>query len=166
MKKTVFQRIIAFSFCLIFVIGCFSLNSVAADGAATNANKEGNSTTGSSEISYDTKELKELLSSIAYKDYLVENDEFNIELDKNTKIVIDATNVYEADAGAVTMPENAQSVIDANPGLGNSGYVITSGLGNVSWKVPDGTAKAFYTITINYYAINDGLSNAVERSFL
>ncbi len=165
MKKTVFQRIIALSLCLLVIAGGFSLNSLAADGAASNANNKG-STSSSSTISYDTSELKELLSSSSYKEYLAENAEFDLDLDVNTQVVINTTaeNVYSEKTDADwRLPTQAD--LDANPGLGDKAGIITPGLGNVSFIVPEGTEKALYTITINYYAINDGLSNSVERAF-
>ena len=167
MKKTFFQRFMASLLCLIFVAGCFSLNSLAADGAASGTSGEKGTASSSDTIDYDLDGLKELLSSISYKEYMAEyfDDEELADLDADTEIVIDVIkdlNEKYTDAD-YRMPTQADK--DANPGLGDKESIITPGLGNVSWTVPEGTQKALYVITVNYYAIDDGLSNAVERAF-
>ena len=167
MKKTVFQRIMAFTLCLIFVASCFTLNSLAASGAASGTSGEGNKSTSSDLISYDTSDLKELLSSISYKEYMAEyfGDDELAELDKDTKVVIDVWNDLNEAKTDADYRKPTEADLDANPGLGDKESIITPGMGNISWTVPEGTEKALYMITINYYAIDDNLSNAVERAF-
>ena len=121
MKKTVFQRIIALSLCLLVLTGGFSLNSLAADGAATNANDKGSSSS-TGTISYDTSELKELLSAISYAEYLAENDEFlskwTDEQKESIKVVIDAVDaLYMEKTDASALIEVTDAIKQKNEGL-------------------------------------------------
>ncbi len=165
MKKTVFQRSVALLLCLIFAAGCFSLNSLAADGAATNANKTGNSAGGSNTSVYDTSGVLEALSSIPYKEYMAEYADVGSPSDDNAKVIIDVWKDLCAEKSDAEYRKPTQAELDENPGLGDMECIVTPELGSVSWTVPEGTERAKYMITINYYAIDDGKSNAVERTF-
>ena len=165
MKKTVFQRSVALLLCLIFATGCFSLNSLAADGAATNANKTGNSAGGLNSSVYDTSGVLEALSSIPYKEYMAEHADVGSPSDENTKVVIDVWKDLCVEKSDAEYRKPTQAELDENPGLGDMECIVTPEIGSVSWTVPEGTEKAKYMITINYYAIDDGKSNAVERTF-
>ena len=165
MKKTVFQRSMALLLCLIFAAGCFSLNPLAADGAATNENNEGSTAGGSNSSVYDTSGVLEALSSIPYKDYMAEYADVGAPTDENAKVVINVWDDLCVEKSDAEYRKPTQAELDNNPGLDEKNCIVTPELGNVSWTVPAGTERAKYMITINYYAINDGKSNAVERTF-
>ncbi len=160
MKKTIFQRSIAMLLCLIFASGCFSLNSLAADGAATNASGTSGAAKKTASSVYDTSSMLEILGSVPYKEYMVQSNGVD---EAESKVIINATDVYAEKTDADwRMPTEAD--LNANAGLKDFNSVITPGLGDVSWKVPEGTPRAKYVVSIKYYALDDGKSNAVERA--
>ena len=85
MKKAKFQRLTALILCIIFVVGCFTVNSAAADGAGATGDGTGTSTgnSGSSSSGFNTQEMLELIDSMSYNDY---NAEY-IDADAATKVL-------------------------------------------------------------------------------
>ena len=157
MNKAKFQRLTALILCIIFVVGCFTVNSAAADGAGATGN--GNSTatndSSSSSSSFDTKEMLELIDSMSYNEYNAEyghvsgaKKEHETKVDIFNDIVADKTDI------AIKI-ENTEE--------GNKA-VFTPSTGKITWKVTVPTT-ARYTITIDYFAPNDGKVNAIERIF-
>ena len=207
MTKKKFQRLTAFVLCLLCALSCFSVNSLAADGAASGSGT-GTAQGGASNSSiYDTSEMLELLDLMSYDEYLEEYAGVGAgpeEIDINViSDLLTAENLKKLnDAGKLTkeqyakfsklvsdalyvIPEeekltiadlerfntiNASSLDNSkNSGLVGEAAVITPGIGDVSWLVyvndiPD-AESAKYTISVRYYALDDGMSNSVERAF-
>ena len=163
MKNTIFQRSLALLLCLIFAASCFSVNSLAADGVAPYANGDTNAVKNAIDAAYDTSNMLEILESVSYKEYLVQNQ--GASTAKQT-VVIKATDVYsEKTTASWRIPDAADISVSANAALEGVDCIVTPGLGTVSWKIPEGTPRAKYVITIKYFALDDGKSNAVERAF-
>ena len=163
MKNTIFQRSIALFLCLIFAVSCFSVNSLAAGGVATQANGDADAAKKAIEDAYDTSNMREILESISYKEYVSANKGTDLA---KVQVVIPATDVYaEKTEDVWRLPTDADLAVKANAALADEKCIITSGLGNVSWKIPEGTPRAKYVISIKYFALDDGKSNAVERAF-
>ena len=155
MKKTNFQRLIALFLCLIFALGCFSVTTMAVDGAAT-SDKNGETANGGSDSSssiYDMDEMLALIDAISYDEYSLANRTVKGAKDE---VKIDVIN------DVVAGMSDAEYFVGAAKDYGGRDSLVTPGTGSVSWKVQV-PAKAKYTIRIEYYAVDDGKSNSVER---
>ena len=154
MKKPKFQRLTALLLSLIFALSCFSVTSLAADGAVADV-ESGEAETGassSSESIYNTDDMLELLGAISYGDYMLEHPDV---MAASQSVTVDVINDIVAEK------------TDASYKIGEYGglqAIETPGMGAVSWKVqvPE-TAK--YIITMKCYAVDDGKANSVERVF-
>ena len=154
MKITKFQRIVALLLCVIFVASGFSVNTLAADGAAT-SDESGSADSNDSKESYlglSTEDMLELLDTIPYSDYLAEYPD---------TLVPDATDIISIDATTAVVVEGSD--VDVAKDVGEYDGVkalLTPGTGSVSWKVTvPKTAK--YTIKIVYYAVDDGKASSI-----
>ena len=153
MKKPNLQRLLALFLSLIFALGCFSVTTLAVDGAATSTgNGETNKGDSSSSI-YDMDEMLALIDAISYDEYSLAN-----------RTVKGATSEIKIDAINDVIPElsDADYFVGAAKDFGGRDALVTPGTGSVSWKVTV-PAKAKYTIRIEYYAVDDGKSNSIER---
>ena len=142
MRKTKFQRLLAALLCLMFVMGCFSLPTFAAEASSTNDTSSG-TTANKSNID----EIRELLNAITYEEYTKINSGVTEKAD--APIVVDAINDIAADK------TNANYVV-ATFGEGDEKYegVFSPASGTITWKVNvPKTAK--YVISIEYYPIDE-----------
>ena len=183
MNKKKFQRLTALVLCLICALSCFSVNTLAADGAASNSGTgTGGSGSGSSSV-YDTSEMLELLDLISYDKYQQEHQGAEKNPDKIVVDVIKDLYVGKTDANYV-IPEGEKLTVDdikhfndindssldivKNNGVCGVTAIITPGIGDVSWVIPADKIPengGLYTISIKYFALDDGMSNSVERAF-
>ena len=156
MKKTKFTRLTAFALFLVFVLSGFSVNAMATDGvvAGTTGAIGSNNSSVIDDSIYDTKDLLEMLNAISYTEYL--GDNIGVAAAKD-KIVVDAVNSI--------VPEKSDDGYVVGE-YGGVAAVETQGTGSVSWLVKDVPEKGKYTITVKYYALDDGKANSVERVFL
>lgn len=146
MRKTKFQRLTAVLLCLMFVMGCFSLPTFAAEAKASSGNTSGEET--SSANKSNIEEIRELLNAITYEEYSSLHSEVK-RTEIKDPIVIDAV------ADIIADKTTADYKI-AEFGKGDDKFtgVFTPSSGTVAWKVtiPE-TAK--YTIVIEYYPIDE-----------
>lgn len=153
MMKAKFQRMTALILCIIFVVGCFTVNTAATDGAGATGSTEQESTTGSSNSYFDTKEMLDLIDAISYGEYY--NEHLSAKPAKNDiKInVVESINQKGTDAAYAIKDYNGRTA------------VYTPGTGTVAWEVKvEESAK--YTISIDFSTDDeDGKANAVERVF-
>ena len=191
MNKKKFQRLTALALCLIVVLGAFSISPMAADGASADA-QGNNKNNGSSNSIYDTSGLLELLDLVSYEEYLKANEGANSDVERIDVDVIkdlfDKDDVkadgsdekYVSDAnfvipGGDTLTKedierfnalNGTSLDTSGKNVGVTGVaaVITPGTGDVTWKV-NVPADGRYILSIKYFALDDGMSNSVERAF-
>ncbi len=157
MKKTIFQRSLSLVLCLIFALGCFSVTTMAVDGAAT-SDKNGETAeggSGSSSSIYDMDEMLALIDAITYDKY---SDANKTVKGAKTEIKVDAINDVVSDLS------DADYFVGKSKDYGGKDALVTPGTGSVTWKVSV-PSKAKYTIRIEYYAVDDGKSNSVERVF-
>ncbi len=183
MNKKKFLRFTALLLCLIFILSGFSVNALAADGAASKGGTgtQGNGS-GNSSI-YDTSEMLELLDLMSYDKYRKEHP----DAERNPQeIVIDVVkDLYKDKTNAsYVVPENEKltaedlkhfneinaSSLDLvkNEGVFGETAIITPGIGKVTWVIPADKIPAnggIYTISLRYFALDDGMSNSVERAF-
>jgi hypothetical protein len=156
MKRTKIQRVTALLLCLIFVASCFSVNTLAADGAAgeSGGGSSGSNDQENSYLGLSTSDMLELLETISYTDYLLEYSG-----------VTPATDVVTIDAVNSVLAEKSDVDVTANVGeYDGETALLTPGTGSVTWKVTvPKTAK--YTIKIEYYAVDDGKASSIERIF-
>ena len=155
MKKVSFQRLTALLLCLIFAVSCFSVNSLAAGGAAATGNGE-NVSSGQSNADdiYNMDDVLELIDAISYGDYIL--DTAHIDAAK------EEIRINTADPDRIV-----DEMTDADYVIGEYGGITaieTPGTGTVAWKV-DIPETAKYTITIKGYPVDDGKANSVERVF-
>ena len=190
MNKKKFHRLTALALCLLVVLGMFSISPMAADGAAAGT-QENSKSSGSSDSIYDTSGMLELLDLVSYDEY----KEANRDVLAGEKIVVDVVGSivkkddpnasdtdkkYASDAnfvvpeGTVLTKEDLErfnklndtmlEIGGNNAGIEDVAAVITPGTGDVTWKV-EAPADGKYVITIKYFALDDGMSNSVERAF-
>ena len=154
MKKAKMQRLLALFLCLIFTLGCFSVTTMAVDGAAASGGN-GDKTGGDSDNSsiYDMDEMLALIDAISYDEYSSNNKTVKGAKDE---ISIDVINDIVSDKS------DADYFIGEAKDYGGREAIVTPGTGSVTWKVtiPE---KAKYIIKIKYYAVDDGKANSVER---
>ena len=141
--------------CIIFVVGCFTVNAAATDGAgATTGTGQGASS--SETPRFDTEEMLDLIDAITYSEYFNEykSQPAATDSDKVNVDVINHLNVKESDAKFTVWEK-----YNGRPA------VMTPGTGTVAWTVKvDKSAR--YTISIDYSVdSSDRKANAVERIF-
>ncbi len=148
MRKTKFQRLTAMLLCLMFVIGCFSLQASASDTQDDTSSTSGNSSANTSKI----QEIREMLNAISYDEYVKETAKYSTA-SPESQVVISAMDGVNYDLS--TDPDMKQGE------YGGVKSLYTSGTGSVTWnvEVPE-TAK--YTIIIEYYAV-EGKPAPIER---
>ena len=168
MRKTKFQRLLAALLCLMFVMGCFSLPTFAAESSSSNTT---DTTTQSSANKSNIEEIRELLNAITYEEYMALYKDVK-GTDIKNPIVVDAIDDIVAD-------KTTANYQIANFGAGDEKYegVFSPATGSITWKVNvPKTAK--YAIAIEYYPIDTftygegdnavtitGKAAAIERVF-
>ena len=142
MRKTKFQRLLAALLCLMFVMGCFSLPTFAAEASSSS---ETSSSTTANKSNID--EIRELLNAITYEEYT--------KINSGVTEKADAPIVVDAIADIVADKTTAKYVV-ATFGEGDEKYegVFSPASGTITWKVNvPKTAK--YVISIEYYPIDE-----------
>ena len=155
MMKAKFQRMTALILCIIFVVGCFTVNAAATDGAGANAGAD-QGASGSETPRFDTEEMLDLIDAITYGEYYNEykSQPAATNADKITVDVIGDLDVEASDAKFTVWEK-----YNGRPA------VMTPGTGTVAWTVKV-EKSARYTISIDYSVDSaDRKSNAVERIF-
>ena len=143
MKKTKFQRLMAFTLALCFLLGGMLTVSVSA--------KEDQSTTDKT-----LAEIKEQLNAISYAEY---TSKYLAMVDRGENaIVIDATNYIDFVGGGTNY--EVKPVVDETTGEVKGLY--TPGSGTVTWEVPGITSPVKYSVVIEYYP-DEAKSTSVER---
>ena len=168
MRKTKFQRLLAALLCLMFVMGCFSLPTFAAESSSTQSSATADTSANKSNI----EEIRELLNAITYEEYQALYEDKNADTYTGTPVVVDAI------ADIVAEKTTAKYVI-ASFGSGDerSRGVFSPATGTITWKVNVPTT-AKYAISIEYYPIDEfsygsgddavsitGKAAAIERIF-
>ena len=145
MRKTKFQRLLAALLCLMFVMGCFSLPTFAAESSSTQSSATADTSANKSNI----EEIRELLNAITYEEYQALYEDKNADTYTGTPVVVDAI------ADIVAEKTTAKYVI-ASFGSGDerSRGVFSPATGTITWKVNVPTT-AKYAISIEYYPIDE-----------
>ena len=68
MMKAKFQRMTAMILCIIFVVGCFTVNAAATDGAGATVDTDQGSQT-PDVPRFDTEEMLDLIDAMSYGEY-------------------------------------------------------------------------------------------------
>ena len=143
MRKTKFQRLLAALLCLMFVMGCFSLPTFAAEDTTTTGAVTSDTSANKSNI----EQIRELLNAITYEEYIALYKDVK-GTDIKEPIVVDAINDIVAD-------KTTAKYVVATFGAGDEKYegVYSPASGTITWKVNvPKTAK--YAISIEYYPID------------
>lgn len=136
MEKTKLTRLIAVFLSLMMLGSAFSVTTAAADAETAE---------GSSTVSYDIEDVRDLLNAEAYADYAARNADVKRA---SKEIVIKAVDYNKELTDAKVKVED--------------GALVTPNSGSVTWNVTiPSTAK--YAIKIEYNFPEDGKSTSIER---
>ncbi|MBR2907457.1 MAG: extracellular solute-binding protein [Clostridia bacterium] len=158
MKKTKLQRLTALLLAVVFLFcgGAVTVGATDTDGA----------TGGSSTTTVTTADIKALLNSATYDEYVATYFD-TVPRAEGAPIVINGVD-YDPEQTNVKFDDGADGVFDDScisirEYLGVKG-LYTPGNGIVSWKVNGIKEKARFSISIEYYPI-ENKSASIERVF-
>ena len=162
MKKTKLQRLIALLLAAVFLICGGTITVGATDGGGSEGGSSGNSST----TTVTTADIKALLNSMTYDEYVAAYFD-TVSRAEGEPIVINGVD-FDPEQTSVKLDDDSDGVLDDNcvsvrEFLGVKG-LYTPGEGIVSWKTDKIKAKTRYSISIEYYPI-ENKSASIERVF-
>ena len=162
MKKTKLQRLIALLLAAVFLICGGTITVGATDGGGSEDGSSGNSST----TTVTTADIKALLNSMTYDEYVAAYFD-TVPRAEGEPIVINGVD-YDPEQTNIGFDDGSDGVFDdscisVREYLGVKG-LYTPGNGIVSWKIDQITKKTRYSISIEYYPI-ENKSASIERVF-